>query len=58
MKTMNDAVKEKLGQLLLTICEAEVAIAQRDERIAELEAELVSLNQSKAEDVPQKPSSA
>lgn len=54
MKTMNDAVKEKLGQLLLTICEAEVAIAQRDERIAELEAELVSLNQRKAEDVPQK----
>lgn len=40
MKTMNEAVQTKLGQLILTICEAEVAIAQRDERIAELEAEL------------------
>ena len=44
MRTMNDAVKDRLGALLISLCEAEVFLAERDARIAELERKLSELN--------------
>ena len=58
MKSMNDAVKERLGHLNLSLCEAEVviadrdaAIAERDARIAELEAQLATNGGNQADGI-------
>lgn len=39
MKTLNDAVQERFGRMVINLCEAEVFLADREAKIAELEQE-------------------
>jgi hypothetical protein len=40
---MNDSVKARFGDLLISICEAEIVIAQKDAEIEFLKAELLTV---------------
>ncbi len=43
MKTVNDAVQERLGRMIINLCEAEVFLSDREAKIAELEQENADL---------------
>jgi hypothetical protein len=46
MKTVNDAVQERLGRMIINLCEAEVFLSDREAKIAELEQENADLKRS------------
>lgn len=46
---MNEAVKKRLAHLIFSLCEGEVMLIDRDQRIEELEAELEALRQNSSE---------
>lgn len=43
MTTMNEAVSRRMGEMLLSLCEAETIIAAKDEQIAQMAKELEEL---------------
>ncbi|WP_139790692.1 hypothetical protein [Rhizobium rhizosphaerae] len=43
MSSLEEAVKAQLGSLAFALCEANVRISMREARLAEVEAELASL---------------